>query len=46
MAETALRDAVLRGTGDNRGLAGTTAPLVPGAAAAAAPAGSPGQFEW
>jgi hypothetical protein len=46
LTETALRDPVLRGTADNRDLAGTTAPLGPGAAAAAAPAGSPDQFEW
>ena len=46
LTETALRDAVLRETADNRGLAGTTAPLGPGVAAAAAPAGSPNQFEW
>jgi hypothetical protein len=46
LTETNLRDAVLRGTVDNRGLAGTTAPLGPGAAAGAAPAGSPDQFEW
>jgi hypothetical protein len=46
LTETALRDTVLRGTADNRGLAGTIAPLLLGAAAAVAPAGAPDQFEW
>ena len=43
--ETAPHDGAPRGTGDNRGSAGTTAPVAPGAAATPATAGSPDQFE-
>ena len=45
LTEMVPQDAVSRGTGAARGLAGTTAPLVPGAAATAAPTSSPDQFE-
>jgi hypothetical protein len=44
-AVTARNDAAPRVSGDNRGSAGTTAPIAPGAAATGPPAGSPALFE-